>query len=67
MEGDMNYSQAVTLAIKSIEKEIKEITVNANLYEYAGVESMQPTWEHRKKLRQAMGVLKGQPRLSGKL
>jgi len=59
----MKYSQAVNLAIKAIDNEIKRLNVDANLYEFYGMAKGKGNWEQRKKLKQAVEILKGQQRL----
>ena len=59
----MNYQQAVKLAIKAIDREIKRIAPQANMYDFYGLDSCKNYSDNRYKLEQAKEVLIGQPKM----
>lgn len=60
------YAKAIALAVECLEKEIQRVSFDANLCDILG-ETFNPSAvnasERRKKLREAIRILKGQPRL----
>jgi len=50
-QGKMN--QALKLAIKVIDKEIKNVNIQANLYEIYKMKAGKSAWEYRNKLMKA--------------
>ena len=59
----MNYQQAVKIAIKAIDQEIKRIAPQANMYEFYGLESGKTDANYRRRLEQAKEVLRGQSKM----
>ena len=53
----MNLKQAIRLAIEAIDAECHRLAVNANLYEFYGMESGRQELVKRKRLREARAVL----------
>jgi AAA+ ATPase superfamily predicted ATPase len=53
----MDLNQALRIAVKAIDKEIKETNIKANLYEIYKMKSGKAAWEYREKLREARSVL----------
>jgi len=57
----VTYKQAVKLAVEALERWMKELNVNANLYEVYGMDNPmgRNASKKRKKLREAIEVLRG--------
>ena len=56
----VKYNQAILIATKAIDREIQRVSIQANLYEIYKMASGKIDADHRKKLRQAKGILSGQ-------
>ena len=59
----VNYQQAVNLAIKAIDREIKRIAPQANMWDFYGLQSCKNYSDDRHKLEQAKEILNGQPKM----
>jgi hypothetical protein len=59
----VNYKQAVALAVKSIDYQIKDLNVQSNLHEVFEMDGGKNDWEKREKLRLAKEILVAQARM----